>query len=379
MIRSTSSPWVRLRPLVMLLIAGVILTVDFGGPTLARQNQRPVGGEISVIPVQGAVYMLTGGGSNTAVLAGPDGAVVVDPGSEPMANAVLAAIEDLLREVNSSTQPFQICVGCPQLTNKGNTPFFNVVTTSPAPSKPIRYIVNSAALPDHVGGNATLSRSGRIFQGGNIDGLLAEDVQTGATIVSHENVLIRLAQLLPNATFYDLPSEVYGGGDRGAFRSYYKFYKFFNNDHIQLYHMPAAITDGDSVVHFRYSDVLVTGDVFVTTHYPMVDLEHGGSLQGVLDALNRILDMAATEENMAPGTLVIPGHGRLSDAADVARYRDVVTIIRDRVQSMIQRGMTLEEIKAARPTLEFDPRWATDYWTADMFVETVYKDLSQRQ
>ena len=176
-----------------------------------------------------------------------------------------------------------------------------------------------------------------------------------------------------------MPSEIYGGNEgQGPFRAYYKFYRFFNGDAIQLYHAPRAITDGDSIVHFRYSDVIATGDVFVTTHYPMIDLEKGGSIQGVLDGLNHILDLAVTENNMQGGTMIIPGHGRLSDAADVARYRDVVTIIRDRIQDMIRRNMTLEQVKAANPTLDFDRRYATNDWTANMFVEAVYRDLSQQ-
>ena len=124
--------------------------------------------------------------------------------------------------------------------------------------------------------------------------------------------------------------------------------------------------------------MIATGDVFVTTHYPMIDIEKGGSIQGVLDGLNHILDLAVTENNMQGGTMIIPGHGRLSDAADVARYRDVVTIIRDRIQDMVRRDMTLEQVKAANPTLDFDRRYARNDWTADMFVEAVYRDLSQQ-
>ena len=375
--RSISSPSGGPRAAWSLVAAAAVIAVVFGQPSLAVQNQPPVRGDIEILPVQGTVYMLTGAGGNVAASVGPSGSVVVDPGSSAMADEIVAAIQGLTRDVASSTQPFQICVGCPQLTNKGNLPFFHTTTHSPVPPNPVRYIINTAALLDHVGGNGAVSRAGVVFQGGNIDGLLGEDVQAGATIVSHQNVLFRIPELMPNATFYDLPGEIYGGPGQGAFRSYYKFYKFFNNDFIQLYHMPAAITDGDSIVHFRYSDVLVTGDVFVTTHYPIIDLENGGSLQGELNALNRIMDMAAWEENMGLGTLIIPGHGRLSDAGDVARYRDVVTIIRDRVNSMIQRGMTLQQVQAARPTLEFDNRYSKDYWTANMFVDVVYRSLTE--
>jgi glyoxylase-like metal-dependent hydrolase (beta-lactamase superfamily II) len=297
-----------------------------------------------------------------------------------MAEQVATTVKQLLAQTQSQTRPFQICLSCPPQAAKGNSTFFYSTTNSPAPPKPIRYIINTNVYPDHVGGNAQISRtSGGTFQGGNLDGLLSEDIQEGATIASHQNVLIRMPDLMPEADNYQLPSEVYGGaGGKGPFRSYYKFYRFFNNEAIQLYHMPAAITDGDSLVHFRYSDVLVTGDVFTTTHYPMVDFEKGGSLQGVLDALQMIIDLSVTEENAQGGTMIIPGHGRLSDVSDVARYRDVITIIRDRVRNQIRQGKTLAQVKASRPTLEFDKRYATSYSTADMFVEAVYRSLSQK-
>jgi glyoxylase-like metal-dependent hydrolase (beta-lactamase superfamily II) len=233
---------------------------------------------------------------------------------------------------------------------------------------------------DHTGGNHQISKTaGGTFQGGNLDGLLSDDIQEGATVASHQNVLLRMPDLIPEADNYQLPSEVYGSsGGEGPFRSYYKFYRFFNNEAVQLYYMPNAITDGDSLVHFRYSDVLVTGDVFSTVHYPMIDFDKGGSLQGVLNALHKIIDLSVTEENAQGGTMIIPGHGRLSDASDVARYRDVITIVRDRVKEMVRQGKTLQQVKAARPSLEFDKRYATSYYTADMFVEAVYKSLSQR-
>jgi glyoxylase-like metal-dependent hydrolase (beta-lactamase superfamily II) len=135
------------------------------------------------------------------------------------------------------------------------------------------------------------------------------------------------------------------------------------------------------MVWFRQSDVISTGDIFVTTGYPVVDLERGGNIQGVIEGLNRILDLAIPVFRMEGGTLVIPGHGRLCDSADVAYYRDMVTIIRDRVQDMIKKGMTLAQVKAAKPTSDYDPRYGstTGSWTTDMFVEVVYKSLSQKK
>ena len=139
--------------------------------------------------------------------------------------------------------------------------------------------------------------------------------------------------------------------------------------------MPAAHTDGDSLVYFRHNDVIATGDVFMTTAFPVIDLERGGSINGVVDALNKILDIAFPEFRLEGGTLIVPGHGRVSDSADVAYYRDMVTIVRDRVQDMIKKGMTIEQVKAARPTRDYDPR----YGSPDAFVEAAYKSLSMRK
>jgi glyoxylase-like metal-dependent hydrolase (beta-lactamase superfamily II) len=145
--------------------------------------------------------------------------------------------------------------------------------------------------------------------------------------------------------------------------------------------MPAAHTDGDSVVYFRHSDILATGDVFTTTGYPMIDLQRGGSINGVVDALNRILDIAFPDFRLEGGTLVIPGHGRICDSADVAYYRDMVTIVRDRVQDMVKKGLTLEQVKAARPTSDYDPRYGSSSgpWTTDQFIEAVYNSLSVKR
>jgi cyclase len=134
-------------------------------------------------------------------------------------------------------------------------------------------------------------------------------------------------------------------------------------------------------VYFRHNDILSTGDVFSTVGYPMIDLERGGSINGVVDALNRILDVAFPDFRLEGGTLVIPGHGRICDSADVAYYRDMVTIVRDRVQDMVKKGMTIEQVKAARPTRDYDPRYGSTSgsWTTDMFVEAAYRSLSVKK
>jgi len=148
---------------------------------------------------------------------------------------------------------------------------------------------------------------------------------------------------------------------------------FFNNEAIQLLHQPGSHTDGDVVVFFRRSDVVSAGDVFGTTGYPVIERARGGTIQGLLDGLNRIIDVTIPKDKEEGGTYVIPGHGRLADEADVVEYRDMVTIVRDRIQDLIRRGQTLEQVKAARPTLDYDGR----YGSPDAFIEAIYRDLSK--
>jgi len=157
---------------------------------------------------------------------------------------------------------------------------------------------------------------------------------------------------------------------------------FFAGEAVQIFHEPAAQTDGDSIVFFRRSDVIATGDIFTTTMYPFIDGQKGGSINGVIAALNRIIDIAIPDHKVQEGgTMIIPGHGRLCDEQDVIEYRDMVTIIRDRVQYMISKGRTLDQIKAARPTLDFDPRYGTTSgpWTTAMFIDQIYRDLTKKK
>ena len=152
-----------------------------------------------------------------------------------------------------------------------------------------------------------------------------------------------------------------------------------------MFHAPAAHTDGDSLVFFRRSDVIATGDLFYTEHYPVIDTSRGGSLQGIIDGLNKVIDLAIPAYSEEGGTMVVLGHGRICDEIDVVEYRDMLTIIRDRIIAMIRKGKTLEQIKAARPTMDHDPLYGaapgatTGAWTTDMFVEAAYRSLNARK
>jgi len=284
--------------------------------------------EIHVLPVQGNIYMLVGAGGNIALQVGDEGVLVVDTGTAPLSEKVLAAIRQISK-------------------------------------KPIRYIVNTNADPDHVGGNESIGKAGITITGGNVAGNIT-DAGEGAAIVAHDSVLTRM----PQTPFRALPTDTFVGDEKDL---------YFNGEGIQLLHQPLAHTDGDSVIFFRKSDVVLTGDIFLTTTYPVIDIARGGSINGIVDALNRILDITIPKEKQEGGTMVIPGHGRLCDEADVVEYRDMLTIIRDRIQDMVRKGMSLEQVKAARPTFDYDGRYGRDAasWTKDMFVEAAYRSLSQ--
>jgi glyoxylase-like metal-dependent hydrolase (beta-lactamase superfamily II) len=232
-------------------------------------------------------------------------------------------------------------------------------------------VINTHVHPDHVGGNERFRRAGRAIVAGNVAG----DVRgnEGATVIAHETVAARMSRqdgTTPPAPGGALPTETFFGESDEV---------FFNGEAVRLIHQPAAHTDGDVMVFFRKSDVLVSGDAFNTTSFPVVDLESGGSLNGVVQTLNRILDITVPEDKQEGGTYVIPGHGRLTDEADVVEYRDMMTIIRDRVQNAIDKGMTLEQVKAARLVRDYEGRYgaARGVTTADAFVETAYRSLKE--
>jgi len=302
----------------------ICLFVEFAA---AQQNQNLNTVEIHTLPVQGNVYMLVGAGGNMTVQVGNDGVLIVDTQYAPLSEKILATIRTL---------------------SKG----------------PIRYVINTTYDADHTGGNEPIRKAGSTIAGGNVAGDI-QDAAEGAQIIAHDNVLMRMA----NRPSGSLPTSTFLGDSKKL---------FFNGEGIEINHQPAAHTDGDSIVFFRRSDVISTGDIFTTNSYPMIDLAAGGSIQGVIDGLNRLVDMIIPVYGQEGGTLVIPGHGRLSDFGDVINCREMTIIIRDRVQDMIKKGMTLEQVKAARPTRDYDPLYGSvPGWTSEMFVEAVYKSLKK--
>jgi len=290
---------------------------------------------LEVLQVRPNFYMIAAAGGNIGFQVGVDGVVVVDSGSASSADAVVAAIKKVT-------------------------------------AQPIRYVINTSADMDHTDGNAKISRAGAPVIGGNL-GAVAFD--NGATIVAHENVLRAMSDSgegKAEANADKLPTTTYFQGQKEI---------FFNEEPVIVMFEPAAHTNGDSMVFFRRSDVIATGDIFNMDSYPVVNLEKGGNIQGVIKALNVVLDITIPKHEQEGGTYVIPGHGRLTDEHDVLEYRDMVTIIRDRVQNMIKKGMTLAQVKEAKPTFEYDGRYGSTKgpWTTDMFVEAVFKSLTAKK
>jgi cyclase len=314
------------------LAAGVALA--FGAQAIA-QNQNFDTVQIDTVHVRGGIYMLVGAGGNMTVDVGDEGVLVVDTQFAPLSTKLLAAIRALS-------------------------------------SGPIRFVVNTHAHPDHTGGNEAIAKAGRFRAGGNVVGDLGAAATSSAAIVAHENVLNRLS--MPAAgqaaiPFGAWPTDTFFGKKREF---------LFNGEPVQIIHQPKAHTDGDSVVFFRRSDVLATGDLFTTVMYPYIDAAGGGTINGYIDALNAILDITVASNVNEGGTMVIPGHGRLSDEQDVIEYRDMVTIVRDRIREYQKRGLTLDQVKAQRPTLDFEPRYGSDtgFWTTAAFIEVIYKEMA---
>jgi cyclase len=275
--------------------------------------------------------MIVGAGANTIVQAGNDGVLVIDTGPELRGGDVLAAIRRISPE-------------------------------------PIRIVINTHVHPDHSGANETLAAAGRSL-GGNAPGNSGLPLET-ARVLAHENVLKRMSAPSGKPSprpFGAWPTETFFGEDKEL---------FFNDEAIQLIHQPGH-TDGDVLVFFRRSDVVATGDLFTTLTYPVIDSQNGGSVQGIIDGLNRLLDLTIPKDKEEGGTYVIPGHGRLADEADIVEFRDMVTIIRDRIQDLVAQGKTLAQVKAAKPTADYDGRYGatTGPWTTDMFIEAVYRNV----
>lgn len=311
----------------MNLFVALIQSVCVAFLCAAQAHAQRSDAELNLLPVQGNVYMMHGGREgNLAVQIGIDGIMVVNAMRRGMAEAIAAKLTEL-------------------------TP------------KPIRYIINTGPGLHNTGGNAELAALGMF--GATPD--LAPGQTAGATIVAHENLMIRLS----DASRQQRNPYPVSGVPKDA---YYLAFKdiYFNGEPVFVYHAPNAHSDGDSIVLFRRSDVIAVGDLFTVGEYPVIDIEKGGSVRGLIRALNRVLDLAVPERLQDGGTRIIPGRGRLCNEADVVEYRNMIAIVTDRILDMIDGGMTLAEVQDAAPTRDYD----LEYGPGAEFIEAVYHSLT---
>ncbi|MEO8613960.1 MAG: MBL fold metallo-hydrolase, partial [Luteolibacter sp.] len=246
--------------------------------------------EVQTLPVQGNIHLIAGAGGNIAIQSGEDGVLMVDTGYEKMADKILAAV----RKISN---------------------------------KPIRDIINTTLADDHTGGNAIFVKAGSVNQAG--PGIGGRPNQ--AALIANGELLRLMTEIGPEKINVDRwPPKTF------LTRSM----DFYSNDEpVVILHIPEAVTAGDSMVWFRKSDVIVTGEIFNETSYPFIDLEHGGNISGIIEGLNQLLEIMVPKHLQEGGTMVIPGHGRIGDEHDVLEYRDMVTIIRNRVQNAINKKM----------------------------------------
>jgi len=328
-------------------IAAVLVVLWMAGLESAPRNdvQEPAAGSSSaleILRIRPNFYMIAGAGSNIAVQVGADGVVLVDTGPRERFADVMSAVRRI----------------------------------TPAP---IRFIVNTSADADHVGGNDQFLQDGQAAFD-KIANLFPRNyfLSGAVAILASEGVLRRMTAPTGQVSPFPAaawPTETFESGRR---------YVYLNDEGIEVVHHPAAHTDGDASVFFRRSDVIVAGDIFDMTRFPVINRERGGSLRGTLQALNRLIATAIPslpDVSREVGTSVIPGHGQVGDQFDLLDYRDMLVIVRDHVQDLIEKGMTLDQVKAANPTQGFRKRYGADTgdWTTDMFVEAVYKSLSSEK
>lgn len=264
---------------------------------------------IHTVPVAGTVFMLTGQGGNIGLFIGPDGTFLIDDQFAPLTERILAAIK-----AAGGTQP--------------------------------KFLINTHYHGDHTGGNENLGRSGSL-------------------IFSHDNVRERLVSGSSLAAFkMQSPPAAPEGLPVVTFGDDLSFH--LNGETVHAIHVPHAHTDGDSIIHFQAANVIHAGDIFFNGFYPFIDVDHGGSLKGMIQAVERILVLADDQ------TKIIPGHGPLADKAQLTQYRQMLEVAYERLKTLRATGKTVAEAVAAKPLADLEPTWGGGLFSGDRWIELIY-------
>jgi len=267
--------------------------------------------EIKTTKLAGNLYTLEGQGGAIGVLTGPEGVLMVDSQFAPLTEKIVAAIKAI-------------------------------------DSGPIRYLINTHVHGDHTGGNANLGAM-------------------GVTIIARPQLRARLEKPGPTATGAPGTPAPAAALPRLTYDAPMTFH--MNGEQVLLIPIPSAHTDGDTLVKFVNADVIMTGDFYRSTGYPNIDRANGGSLPGMLAGLNKIIELAG------PSTKILPGHGAIVDKAAVASHRDMIIGVRDKVAPMVKKGMTVEQVTAAKPTSDYDAKMGDTGTTGARFVGQLYAEL----
>lgn len=298
---------IKRRKLRIPAFAAAFLLVSAAAPA-----QAPPAVEIVTTPLGGSVHMMVGQGGNLGVSAGPDGVFLVDDQYAPMTENIRKAIARI----------------------------------NPNPPK---FVINTHWHFDHTGGNENFGKA-------------------GAVIVAHDNVRTRMStDQFIKAFGKSVPASPPAALPVITFAEAVTFH--LNGDEIHVFHVAPAHTDGDSFVHFRKADVLHLGDVYFNGLYPFIDLGSGGSVDGVIAAVDQALALAG------PKTKIIPGHGPLASKKDLEAYRDMLAGVRDKVAALAKAGKSLEQVQAAKPTAAWDKVWGNGFLKPDNFVAVIYEGL----
>ncbi len=293
-----------------LLALGILFTT----PLASAQDQDFSKVEVKTVPLAGSVSMLEGSGGNIGVLVGTDGVLLVDDEYAPLVPKILAAVKQL----------------------------------SP---KPVRFVVNTHFHGDHTGGNAPLGTD-------------------GAVIIAQDNVFKRLSTEQYSARLQkNIPAAPASAWPVVSFADSVTFH--FDGEQVDVFHVVPAHTDGDSVLWFRKANVVHMGDVFFNGMYPFIDTAGGGSIDGMVTALDTVLG------RIDDGTKVIPGHGPAGSKADLKKFRDMLATVRDRIRKAVQQGKTQDQVVAAKPTADFDAAWGNGFLKPDAFVAMTYAGMKK--